>query len=1821
MRDFDSCNVLFATDGLLLSVLTEDVLAERYSVIVIDEAHERTLGTDVLLGMLSRIVPLRRSRYESGASEVPPLKLVIMSATLALEPLLGLFAVKPPVVSIEGRQFPVETHWMRVTPEDLESALEAAVKTVATIQQTLPRGTVLVFVPGKREISFVSQKLRELFSEEVMLLVSLHSGMDPTQQRLAFEPPPEGVRMVIVATNIAECSLTLPNVRYVVDPGYAREQVWGDDGGGGVFATRRISQASAMQRAGRAGRTVGGHVYRLYSQPLFHHHMEQHDVPQSLRLPIDSLIVTLVGMGITAPDKFPLPSPPPRSALDEAQLRLTRLGLLRCEKAPLRLTVLGAKAAELPVDPPAARMLLALGDEASPQQCRLAAAVCAVWSVGHTMWAAETEAKEKNAFVAPGPWKKALAAADILFPVCLIQMMRFGGPSAAAALRRQMGIPATAVDAFFGLATQALNRWRGKGATGGGELEPPSGSELVQLQQALLGALAHNVCRREQGYYVRLMDGATVHLHARQSSTAFREARHAWISCVELQSPNETAKRFAVYPFAINPAWLFHVAVASSEMKAAPLVDYSRIAQETARYDAAADCVMCEASPRFGPLVQALPSLVIPLRDSKGETRKIADIVILTLFFERGSLGVCSAAAGGSSVSCSRSSRGSSAHAAAVAVRSHSPGQSDGLCRCSWRGVQEGRRAPGTGSGGRGHAPVHSGSESHCGQDLVVIGKMKQSSLRCFLCEGVGGFVGGSVVAMEPEEQALRDRAKRTLADPVALALLAYRMERQGCALLLWLYADVEVRAALGVATKPMTLTPSQTLIDLFDKNGRLFTEQDIRSLYRKYFRGTEVLSDQPGERHKSFFVLRRTCSDSVAAGVRHQVKLLRSKSTKGQLETASQYVTQLRRVQAEIWPILAPVLRDFFGERTVGEARLGEGEAGAELASGALVSGSMTDMVLWTVQQGDELGWTSLWLTFRPFGAASEVVATLCDVAEYGVDSLPSYAWYPCKHHAAMNLTVRRNAVKLVLLGQLMQVVSEDSLQDKVTTRMYRMMGQLSNADQSTSDAQLAGLARGWQVRPPLELSVERMIDYWRRAIDNPAPPSALSSNFDVLKCDPARMAEHLTRSDCALLWNVSVEDFQRFCGLAADKGRPEGNIFRLIEKRFDRMVWVVLSMICWSDGTSGLLAYWISVLDELDKLGNWHSLMMLSSVLNHYLVDGMKKSWAQLPPESLRTVQRVSALFYPGNNYREYRTRYKERAHKWATAHLFNGGVGEEKGFFGLAMPLLQRDVIIGCEMPTMFEHLRCINCQKLRVLGESASMFWLARTAAGHFLATSSDASDDELLSNILALPWTDDEDLLLKVSRRGQSHGLPQSMAVSPLRSSVEIKRSKPSDDALAPPPSPGPVPLAAVAAERGQGRAGYLPGMPPPLALSTLAPPESDDYSHSDTIGDDVLPAAAAAVAGPLVVVKNPLIDMIAARPARHARVIAHFKRPVPGVKFAVPPLAQLSPRGTDALSPRTRGMPGAASARQFSSSSGLSELLSPRARKLLANQKVEVQWCEQCAGRRVLEGSSLCGDCVASARGADALTLVICEGKGERRVRVRRTTTFGELQYVLQCEVGDAARDAVWSFAVNNEEKTLTDASDWDLALLRVKNVSELRLTLAAKAPVPIPEGEGGAMAPQPVIPQMKRQNSKWGTLKRGLTLKFAGRSNVDDGVAEEGGGEAGGAAVSIRWCSNCKARKADKDHDVCEDCDRAMRASKAESASLVVLSVQLPNKGEKRVVVEETIPWKEARYVLETVDKGVFSVAGQRIADEDSWRAALRTAVAGVVTVALEKQ
>jgi hypothetical protein len=334
--------------------------------------------------------------------------------------------------------------------------------------------------------------------------------------------------------------------------------------------------------------------------------------------------------------------------------------------------------------------------------------------------------------------------------------------------------------------------------------------------------------------------------------------------------------------------------------------------------------------------------------------------------------------------------------------------------------------------------------------------------------------------------------------------------------------------------------------------------------------------------------------------------------------------------------------------------------------------------------------------------------------------------------------------------------------------------------------------------------------------------------------------------------------------------------------------------------------------------------------------------------------------------------------------------------------------------------------------------------------------------------------------------------------------------------------------------------------------------------------------------------------------------------------LALPTPGPLSPR---ASSPRARMI----SPRQPSAASGLGELLSPRLRKQNSKLQMEVQWCEECKARRALEGTTLCTDCVSSTRGSDLVTLVIKEGAGgapDKRQTIRRSATYAELQYVLQCELGDWTREAAWLFRINGEDKKLADTSDWDLALLRCKGGSELvlitfRRAAPAMVPEPVPPApEEKKLEKKPAPPQVKRQKSRWGTLKRGLTLKFG---KGEKGEEEAAGGQmpADGplSPVTIVWCASCHGRKATQD-ELCDDCRKSVRASRAETGALV-LAVQGGKSGEQRLLVDLRMSWKEASYVLATVDEaGVFAVAGERLRDEESWRAALETAADGVVRV-----
>lgn len=404
----------FMTDGVLLREMMNDFLLTKYSALIIDEAHERNVNTDILIGMLSRIVKLRRQRNK-------PLKLIIMSATLRVSDFAEnktLFKVPPPIIKVEARQYPVSVHFNKKTRYDyLEEAFSKACK----IHKRLPPGGILIFLTGQNEITTLVKRLRDEFpskagyredkkakyrvSQQVALeaedvdldialrernaaevdnssseedsdeeegfdevlephqtpqdplhVLPLYSLLPQNQQLRVFDPPPPGSRLCIVATNVAETSLTIPGIRYVIDCGRSKERKYDEDTGVQLFEVDWVSKASADQRSGRAGRTGPGHCYRLYSSAIYEEYFKQFSEPEILRMPAESTVLTMKSMGIDHIVNFPFPTPPDRSALARAEKLLVILGALDQEKKSI--TELGKTMSLFPLGPRYAKMLI-----------------------------------------------------------------------------------------------------------------------------------------------------------------------------------------------------------------------------------------------------------------------------------------------------------------------------------------------------------------------------------------------------------------------------------------------------------------------------------------------------------------------------------------------------------------------------------------------------------------------------------------------------------------------------------------------------------------------------------------------------------------------------------------------------------------------------------------------------------------------------------------------------------------------------------------------------------------------------------------------------------------------------------------------------------------------------------------------------------------------------------------------------------------------------------------------------------------------------------------------------------------------------------------------------------------------------------------------------------------------------------------------------------------------------------------------------------------------------------------------------------------------
>jgi len=332
------------TDGVLLAETQSDRFLERYDTIIIDEAHERSLNIDFLLGYLKRILPRR-----------PDLKIIITSATIDVDRFSRHFD-HAPVIAVTGRTFPVDLHYRPVdeqAADDTDETISAILAVLREIE-TLPKGDVLIFLPGEREIRETAREIKNKGPQGFELL-PLYSRLSLAEQNKVFQP--HGPRRIVLATNVAETSLTVPGIKYVIDPGLARISRYSLRSKVQQLPIEAISQASANQRMGRCGRLSDGVCFRLYSEDEFNDRA-QFTEPEILRTNLAAVILQMLQLKLGDIARFPFLEKPNQKQVNDGFALLHELGAVDANRA---ITRLGRQLARFPTDLRFARMLVAAG--------------------------------------------------------------------------------------------------------------------------------------------------------------------------------------------------------------------------------------------------------------------------------------------------------------------------------------------------------------------------------------------------------------------------------------------------------------------------------------------------------------------------------------------------------------------------------------------------------------------------------------------------------------------------------------------------------------------------------------------------------------------------------------------------------------------------------------------------------------------------------------------------------------------------------------------------------------------------------------------------------------------------------------------------------------------------------------------------------------------------------------------------------------------------------------------------------------------------------------------------------------------------------------------------------------------------------------------------------------------------------------------------------------------------------------------------------------------------------------------------------------------
>lgn len=368
----------FMTDGILLEEVAHDSLLRRYRYVMLDEAHEGNLDAHLLFGLLKK---LGQRRKEEGLRD---LKLIISSATLEKDKLSKYFG-DAPVIEVPGRLYPVEVHY---SDRYQLSHTTSAVERVRDIIDSQKGGNTLVFMEGWESIHDTIRRIGDLPAIDVL---PLHSELTPEDQDRIFVV--DGRRKVVVATNIAETSVTIPGVRHVIDSGLVRQLEYDPESDIEILRTVPQAKSGCIQRAGRAGRTAPGDCWRLYTESDYQARRE-YQIPEIRRSNLTSLVLLMRKMGITDVRSFEFIDPPDMKALNQATETLKKLGALADDES---LTEIGKLMAELPVDPRIARMIIeARNFDCAEALCSIAA-LFGMESVFYSTTENKEQAKQRHA--------------------------------------------------------------------------------------------------------------------------------------------------------------------------------------------------------------------------------------------------------------------------------------------------------------------------------------------------------------------------------------------------------------------------------------------------------------------------------------------------------------------------------------------------------------------------------------------------------------------------------------------------------------------------------------------------------------------------------------------------------------------------------------------------------------------------------------------------------------------------------------------------------------------------------------------------------------------------------------------------------------------------------------------------------------------------------------------------------------------------------------------------------------------------------------------------------------------------------------------------------------------------------------------------------------------------------------------------------------------------------------------------------------------------------------------------------------------------------